>query len=356
MRVAIISPYVSFVEVNMAAALEKHGIDCWIITSEKPRFDYRRSAIAFETWSKTIELPSVLDNRLLGNYAPFPILPNLSTIVRRLNVDIVNTSEYPSFPTWLLSIVKKGWKTVLTQHGLGIRHTFRDLVYEYGAQKLLISRIDAFAALGLRGREFLERLGARDVAVIPNPIDETVFRPVSPYEDREDLVLFVGRVDTRRRLDLLLNAMREVKQQIATAKLLVIGDEGNLSMRLPRDDWLKYLGPRSHLEMPRYYNLAKVLVDPVRGEAGCGCAVEESLACGTPIVGTTDLDFPFDWRDGEVGYLVEPNKADLTMAIIQALENGTKLHANCRELGVREFGLSSVGAKYSQVFEHVLRR
>jgi hypothetical protein len=55
MKVAIVSPYVSFVEVNMAVALEKHGIDCWIITSEKPRFDYRRSAIAFETWPETLE-------------------------------------------------------------------------------------------------------------------------------------------------------------------------------------------------------------------------------------------------------------------------------------------------------------
>jgi glycosyltransferase involved in cell wall biosynthesis len=297
-----------------------------------------------------------MDSRFLGNYAPFPIVPNLTRTIGRLGVDIVSVSEYTSLPTWLFSMHKGGWKTVLTQHGYGRHHTFRDHIYDYLTRKLLARRVDGFVAIGMRARRFLEELGARNVTVIPNPIDDTLFKPLLPYHERDNSVLFVGRADTRRRLHVVLNAIRDVRRRITNAKLLVIGDKGDMSSRLPRDGCMEYLGPKPHLDMPRYYNLARVFVSAVRGEAGCGCALEEALACGTPVIGTTDLDFPFPWKDGKVGYVVEPNQTGLARGIVQALQDGARLHGNCRDVAVKEFSRTSVGRRYSQVFEDVLSK
>ncbi len=354
MKVAVVCTYASFVEVNVAEAFERVGIDAWIVRSAKPRVDYRGSRVIFESYGKTVELPSVLNNRLLGGYAPFPIVPNLVEAVKKLDVGIANVSENVSPETWLLSQRKGKCKIVLTQHAHGGHRGVRDRIYDYLAPKLLIHRLDGFVGIGLRAKRFLESLGARNVNVIPNPIDDSLFKPISSYESRENVILFVGKVSRWRGLHLLLRAMREVRKRIDDAKLMIIGDAGDLSNYVARDKWIRYLGPRAHLEMPQYYNLARVFANPIAGEAGCGCASEEALACGTPVVGSTYLDFPFSWRNGEIGYLVKPDSNSFAEGIIQALRNGSELHRECRKIALREFSRESVGTRYLEVFEHLL--
>ena len=185
MRVGIICPYASFVEVNMARAFEKLGLETWIVKSHKRRFDYRQSKVKFETFDRTIEIPSILDHALLGQYAPFPIMPHLRATTKKLRVDIVNVSEYTSPPTWALSLRKGHWKTVLTQHGYGVRRTFRDKMYMFLARKVMIRHLDGVVGLGARAQSFLQELSAANVRVIPNPIDTDAFCPRTPYNERE---------------------------------------------------------------------------------------------------------------------------------------------------------------------------
>lgn len=355
-RVALACTYASFVEVNMVEAFEMLGIKPWIVKSQRARFEYRQSGVKYETYRKTIELPCILDNHLLRQYAPFPIIPSLHSTIQTLHVDIVNVSEYVSTPAWILSLLKGRWRVVLTQHGYGAHRTVRDRIYDYLARNVLVKRIDAFVAIGLRAKIHLESLGARNVAVIPNPINEELFRTIVPYEERQEAVLFVGKADTSRGVHLLIDAMKEARKNIGDLKLLLAGDRGNLSAHLARYEWAQHLGPIPHLEMPQYYNMAKVFANPVPGEAGCGSALEEALACGTPVVGTTHLDFPFLWKDGEVGYVVKPSADELADGIVQALDNGGRLSAKCREVALRQFSQRSVGSRYLQLFKETLGR
>lgn len=355
MKVAVVLPYASFVEVNMCKAFERVGIDSWLVKSNLQRFEYRKTQIKFEKHMKTIQLPCILGNSLLRQYTPFPIMPNLFRTIKNLDVDIVNVSEHISPPTWLFSLHKKGWKTVLTEHGSTWK-SIRDKTYNFLTRKILMPYIDGFVGIGLRAKYFLENLGVRNVNVIPNPIDCDLFRPNLCYNDRENIVLFVGKVDTWRGFHILLKAMKKVKKEIANVKLWIIGPQGNLSGYVRKNSEIKYFGPRSHIKMPYYYNLAKVFVHPYPSPviSGCGCALEEALACGTAVIGTTYLDFPFIWRDGEVGYVVKADPFSLANAIIEVLSNGNKMHKNCRKLALKEFSLESVGKQYLEVFKQVL--
>jgi glycosyltransferase involved in cell wall biosynthesis len=151
--------------------------------------------------------------------------------------------------------------------------------------------------------------------------------------------------------------MKTVEKEIRDVKLWIIGPNGNLSSYIRKDRVFNYLGARPHLEMPKYHNQAKVFVNPYSSSAiaGCTCALEEALACGTPIVGTKYLDFPFIWKDGEVGYLAnEGTPQSLADSIIRALLDGSKMQKNCRKLALREFSHESVGTMYSEVFNQVL--
>jgi glycosyltransferase involved in cell wall biosynthesis len=357
MKAAIVLSHASFVTVNIARSLEKVGVDTWIVASRKARFDYRESRIKWETHRKTLLLPSILDNAVLRQYAPFPFIPSLVKTVEELNADIVNVHEYVSPPAWLLSRKRGKWKIVLTQHGYGLSQTrlpTRDRVYQFLARRVLMERIEGPVGIGLKSQAFLRKLGAKNAVVIPLPIDVELFDVTLPYEEREPLVLFVGKADTGRRLHLLLQAMVQVRQKFGSARLVVIGDKGDLSPLIGRIGWVEYLGPVPHHEMSKYYNRARVYADSVLREAGCGSSVEEALACGTPVVGTTEADFPFVWEDGSVGYLAKPEPGSLAKAIIYCLHNATELHARCRATALREFSHLSVGRRYLRLFEHLL--
>ena len=357
MKVALVASHASFVTVNIARSLEKVGVDTWIVSSKKARLDYRRSKVEWETYEKTILLPSILDNNVLREYAPFPFIPNLSQTVEKLDLDIVNVHQYLSRPTWVLSRRKGKWKTVLTQHGYGVSQTrlpIRDRIYELLARRFLVKHIDGSVALGLKAKSFLQNLGSKNIVTVPLPIDDNLFDLSIPYEEREPIVLYIGKADTGRRLHLLLQAMIEVRRKFNTAELMVIGDRGNLTPLIEQLDWAQYVGPVPHYMMPRYYNLARVYADSVLREAGCGSTLEEALACGTPVVATAESDFPFVWGNGSVGYVVNPDALSLAKAVMKTLDNGAKMHARCRSTAQREFSYVSVGRRYLELFEELL--
>jgi glycosyltransferase involved in cell wall biosynthesis len=355
MRVAVVVPYASFVEVNMCKAFEKMGIDSWLVKSNLQRFQYRGSGVAFEEYPKTIQLPTVLDNAISEGYAPFPIMPTLQNTIQRLNVDVLSVSEHVSMPSWMFSLRKGGRKVVLTEHANTWRSTKdKAKIHHFLARTLFVPRFDGFVAIGLKAKRFLENLGARNVEVIPDPVDCELFKQNVAYDRRAKIILYAGKVDTSRRLELLLKAMKQVRREIEGAMLWIVGSAGNLSEYVRQNRQIKYLGPRPHYEMVKYYNLARVFVNPIYGEAGCGCASEEALACGTPLVGTTDLDFPFIWRDSQVGYLVHADEKSIAQGIVRAIHTGNEMHKRARPLALREFSFDAVGKRYLSVFQEAV--
>lgn len=107
MRVAMVVPYASFVEVNMCKAFELMGIDTFLFKTGKCRFDYRGSPVKYETFPKTIELPCTFDNRNWGQFFPFPIIPNIKQEIKNLDVDIISVSEHNSGQLGNFHLIKR---------------------------------------------------------------------------------------------------------------------------------------------------------------------------------------------------------------------------------------------------------
>lgn len=128
-----------------------------------------------------------------------------------------------------------------------------------------------------------------------------------PWEEREDLILFVGGDYFRKGLPWLLRAMPLVLARVPGARLLVIG----------RDHWYarafaRYLGRGLPVEfvygMPRdevckTYARARVLVLPSAIEALSLVSAEATMA-GVPPVLSDAGGMPEVVRDGESGFIV----------------------------------------------------
>jgi glycosyltransferase involved in cell wall biosynthesis len=150
-----------------------------------------------------------------------------------------------------------------------------------------------------------ERLGAREVRVIPSGVELPVNVP--PPEEPPH-VLFAGRLSPEKGILELLEAAEGLP-------LVVVGD-GPLRERVPQA-----LGMLPHDELLVKYERASIVACPSRRE-GFGVVCAEAMAHGRPVIagavgGLRDLVV-----DGETGVLIEPGDVGaLRAAIVRLLDD-----------------------------------
>ncbi|MBK8025304.1 MAG: glycosyltransferase [Chloroflexi bacterium] len=158
--------------------------------------------------------------------------------------------------------------------------------------------------------QYLYQADISKVEVIPPGVDLDHFRPLDRLEARaqlgmdpdEHIILFCGRIEPLKGIDMLMYAMRIMVEQQPELKvcLWIIG--GDISQH--RNQWSKELqkleqlrrllhltpvvhfaGQQSQDVLPLYYNAADVLVMPSHYES-FGMAAAEAMACGVPVITT----------------------------------------------------------------------
>ena len=136
-----------------------------------------------------------------------------------------------------------------------------------------------------------------DVSRVPYP------RP--PRPERDPTILFVGRQFQRKGGDVLLAAFRGVREQLPTAKLVIIGppsleisDEGVVML-----GFLDKSTPAGWEALCQAYEGADVFCLPTRFEP-FGISFLEAMFFGVPCIGTNAWAIPEIVADGETGYLV----------------------------------------------------
>ena len=137
----------------------------------------------------------------------------------------------------------------------------------------------------------------------------------------EPMMLFVGRLETRKGVDILLKALLQVIKE-KEAKLILVGS-GNqkyyrgLAQALGISDKAIFLGRVPDNTLRLLYSSCDFFVLPSRLE-GLGIVILEAMAAGKPVVATNVGGIPEIVKPAENGILVEPNNKDeLAQAIIQ---------------------------------------
>lgn len=130
-------------------------------------------------------------------------------------------------------------------------------------------------------------LGAR-VTVIPNPI--THLPPAPGFENRENIILTIGRLEHQKGLDILLRACSIARIESSSWRVLILG-EGRLRSSLSA--LIEELGLESVVNMPghvgqveRWLACAGLVIQPSRKE-GLSNVVLEALAMGAPLICST---------------------------------------------------------------------
>jgi phosphatidylinositol alpha-mannosyltransferase len=170
--------------------------------------------------------------------------------------------------------------------------------------------------------------------VVPNGVEVAKFANAAPLEDLRDpdrpLVLFVGRLEPRKGLDVLVRAFLRVRAAMPRARLCVVGDGAQRTraqQMIPssiRHDAL-FLGHVDEAEKARYFASADLFVAPNVGGESFGIVLLEAMAAGAPIVASDIPGFRTVMRDGQQGRFVPPGDAAALADAIQTLLSNGKL-------------------------------
>src|SRR3989344_15380 len=110
------------------------------------------------------------------------------------------------------------------------------------------------------------------------------------------VVLFVGRLVSEKGIPQLLKAAKLFRKGIS----LKIAGSGPLEDRVGK----YYIGKVSQEDLPLYYSASDVVVVPSTHDAGLGRVIIESLACGTPVIGSNRGAIP-QVMNGMAGKLID---------------------------------------------------
>ncbi len=192
------------------------------------------------------------------------------------------------------------------------------------------------------------------VHVIPYGVRLEHFGPASSPPDDEFAVLFAGSVGLRKGVPYLLEAFAALR---ATRKRLRIVGHVQQEMRallstLPQNG-VEYLGVVSQTELAGWMSRSHALVLPSI-EEGLALVQAQAMACGCPVVCSTQTGGEDLFTDGVEGYIVPVRDAPALTSRLQRLADDRELQKEMRLAALKRVKSLGGWSTYGDRWESLL--
>ena len=168
----------------------------------------------------------------------------------------------------------------------------------------------------------LLKISPSKVALIPNGVDFAKFS--SSHTKVWGRIVYAGRIESHKHVDLLVEAFRKVKNKIPATELHIIGSGTKLQSIRDRAVGIKDCFVHGFMPEDEMVDLLKsawLFVLPSERE-GSGIVVLEAMAAGVPFV---TIDHPDnatkEFCHSKCGLVVEPREISIAEAITQLFNN-----------------------------------
>lgn len=275
---------------HMAVELRRRGHDVTIVTS-RFRLGETPHVVGVCRVGYNVLIP--FNGAFVDFTVGLTLRQKLRQVFREHDFDLVHTHcpTSPSLP--ILAIQAASCPQVGTFHTTGGRSRLQDAFQAYLSR--VVERLDARIAVSKTARDTAAMYYPGDYTVIPNGVDIDRFNPsVPPFPEWRDPghvnLLFVGRLDPRKGLHVLLNAMPEVVRRTGgRVRLLVVGDSYlrpryQASVARAVRDRVHFLGHVPSADLPRWYTTGDLFVSPASGNESFGIVLVEAMAAGRTVV------------------------------------------------------------------------
>ncbi|HVP57689.1 MAG TPA: glycosyltransferase family 4 protein [bacterium] len=237
---------------------------------------------------------------------------------------------------------------------------FRPLLVRYAG------RLDARIAVSATARTFALRYFPGDYAVIPNGVDFARFATCTErapeLDDGRINLLFVGRLDARKRVPWLISAFRQAHARNPNLRLVIVGrGPTEAACRLVAHPLtgtsIIFKGALFPTELPKYYNSAHIFCSVPSGSESFGLVLLEAMAAAKPVVATAIDGYRGVVTDQVEGLLVAPGDTAGLVGAIERLARDRELREALGARGLRKasgFDWSRVATDVERLYATLL--
>ena len=233
------------------------------------------------------------------------------------------------------TMAKKAWKKWL-YYNLFIKNNLRSANSVHYTTKDEARQCHAFLRLKNRHIVIPNGIDMREFAVLP-PKDELA--ELFPVLRNKKVILFLGRINWKKGLDILIKAFARISRENKDTHLLIVGnDEGDYRKKV--EGWIRecgipdkvtFTGELSGVDRLRAYSGSDIFVLPSYSE-NFGMTVVEAMACGLPIVISDKVGVYEEVREGKAGIVVKTDTDSVYRGIAELLGNASAMKT-CAENG-----------------------
>jgi phosphatidyl-myo-inositol alpha-mannosyltransferase len=224
----------------------------------------------------------------------------------------------------------------------------------------LADRLDHRIAVSPHARDTAAAWLPGEYEILPNGV---LIPPRADPSGREDQVVFAGRQEPRKGLQVLLRAWPEIRRRTG-ARLRIAGADP-LAVRLllsrerVQEEGIDVLGFLSQEELTAELLRAKALVAPSLGGESFGMVLTRAFACATPVV-ASDIDGYREVMTPDAGMSFPPgDERALAEAVGGLLEDEPRrcaLGEGARSLAIERYSWDDIGRRLAEIYELVADR
>ena len=223
----------------------------------------------------------------------------------------------------------------------------------------LLDRLVKRIAVSTQARDSAARYFPGEYEIIPNGV---LIPEQADPRDRENSVVFIGRHDPRKGMEVVLRAWPQVRARTG-ARLRVVGADPlrvRLTMAQHRlsGDGIDILGPLDDDALTQELVTAKALAAPSLGGESFGMVLTRAFACATPAV-ASDIDGYREVMTADTAIAVPPGDTDaLARGLSELLEDEPRraqMGREARRLAGENYGWDEIAARLLDIYEAAVR-
>jgi phosphatidyl-myo-inositol alpha-mannosyltransferase len=219
----------------------------------------------------------------------------------------------------------------------------------------LADRLDHRIAVSPHSRDTAAAWLPGEYEVLPNGV---LIPPQADAHGREHQIVFAGRQEPRKGLQVLLRAWPEILRRTG-ARLRIVGADP-LAVRLLMsreripEDAIDVLGFLSQEELTRELLRAKVLVAPSLGGESFGMVLTRAFACATPVV-ASDIDGYREVMTAEAGVSFPAGDdqalAEAASGLLEDEARRAALGEGARRVAVERYSWDDIARRLVEIYE-----
>jgi len=246
---------------------------------------------------------------------------------RRVALLHVHSAQYTSFwrkSIFILVAFTAGCPVIFHLHGCEFMIFYNERCGWLGKRfvRFILAKSSVVVALSTQWVQNIARISSKvNVVCVYNSVTVPAAQNALPQKDRLPILLFLGRLGSRKGTYDLLEALVRVKDEVPNV-VLKLGGDGELEQVVDR---AKELGLEQNIEIMGWVrgdqkssllNEAAIYVLPSYNE-GLPMGILEAMSVGLPVISTTIGGIPDAIDSGIDGILIEPGDID---GLVHAIE------------------------------------